>query len=64
MTFHQRDGAIQCDTCPETIETEDREFAEAKDFAFGKGWRRYKGPDDKWADSCPVCVVDFAKSKR
>ncbi len=64
MTFHSKESTFSCDTCPETIECDDREFKEAWEFAKDKGWRGYVGPDKKFAHSCPVCVVDFAKSKR
>lgn len=55
---------VTCDTCPEHIETECDDFNEAKAAAKKAGWRTYIGPDKEWADSCPPCVEDFAKSKR
>lgn len=64
MTFHTKESTFSCDTCPESIDCDDREFQEAKEFAESKGWRTYRGPDKQWAHSCPVCVADFAKSKR
>lgn len=64
MTWHKNENSFTCDTCPEDIDCDGREFAEAKQFAFSKGWRTYKGPDGQWANSCPSCVVDFAKAQQ
>lgn len=64
MTFHKREDAFTCDTCPESIDVDGREFAEAKEYIQSKGWRTYMGPDKKFAQACPSCVVDFAKGKR
>jgi hypothetical protein len=63
MTY-QQNGVFSCDECPETIETGERDFIAAKENATKNGWRTFKGPDDKWANACPVCVAEFAKSKR
>jgi hypothetical protein len=55
---------VTCDTCPEHFDTECDNFDEAKAAAKKAGWRTYLGPGDLWANSCPPCVDDFAKSKR
>lgn len=64
MTFDSRERAFSCDTCPEALDCDGREFIEAKKFAEERGWRTYKGPDGGWAQACPACVVDFARSKK
>lgn len=55
---------VTCDECPEHIETECTEFNDAREIAKKAGWRTFKGPDDKWANSCPACVSEFVRSKR
>lgn len=63
----KKDGSayvIHCDECPEDIETGESDFNEAREMAARAGWRTYKGPDDKWANSCPACVETFKHSKR
>ena len=55
--------AMSCDTCSECIDTECADFFEAKAFAKGYGWRTYIGPDNLWANGCPSCTADFAKSR-
>jgi hypothetical protein len=61
---HHGNGHYVCDTCPEDIATDEREF-EDRQLALKKaGWRTYKGPDGAWAHSCASCVEDFAKDKR
>jgi hypothetical protein len=64
MTFHTRDRAFSCDECPESIDVETSDFSAGLEIAKAAGWRRYKGPDNEWADACPVCVAKFAKRKR
>lgn len=63
MTY-QQDGVFSCDECPETIDTDEADFNEAKAAIERAGWRTFKGPDKQWANACPVCVAEFAKRKR
>lgn len=63
MTY-QQNGIFSCDECPESIETEESDFNEAKRIITAAGWRTFKGPDGLWANACPVCVAEFAASKR
>lgn len=55
---------VTCDECPEHFDTECSDFAEAKAAAKKAGWRTYIGPDNLWANSCMVCVADFAQRSR
>lgn len=59
-------ACFTCDTCPEHIECTGcgRDFTTAKIFAQRAGWKTYKGPDQQWAHSCPVCVANWAKDQR
>lgn len=61
---HTRLFVVTCDECPEHIETECDDWNEAKAAATAANWRTFKGPDQEWANACPVCVAEFAKSKR
>ena len=65
-TGHSADSTMCffCDTCSESTETDHIDFGDAWDQAKAAGWRSYKGPDKKWAHSCPSCTEDFAKGKR
>lgn len=63
MTY-QQNGVFSCDECPETIETDEEDFAAAKAKIEAAGWRTFKGPDKQWAQACPVCVAEFAKGNR
>jgi len=60
MTYQQH-GAFSCDECPESIETDEEDFAAAKAAIEKAGWRTFKGPGGEWAQACPVCVAEFAK---
>lgn len=64
MTYDSKARNFSCDTCPENLEVEADDFAEAKTEAKSKGWRTYLGPDNLWAHSCPACTEDFAKRPR
>jgi len=62
----KKDGevhVIYCDECPEDIETGLVEFGAAVAMSRVAGWRTFKGPDGKWANACPACVLTFAMSK-
>lgn len=63
MTY-QQNGAFSCDECPESIETGEDDFNEAKALITAAGWRTFKGPDGEWAQACPVCVAEFAAKHR
>lgn len=63
MTY-QQNGVFSCDECPETIETGEDDFNEAKAAIARAGWRTFMGPDKQWANACPVCVAEFAKRKK
>ena len=63
----QKDGSTfvaSCDECPDAFDTEEDNFAAAKVVLADKGWRTFKGPDKMWANACPACVAEFAKSKQ
>ena len=64
MTFHTRDKVISCDECPEIIDVETPDFSAAIETAKKAGWRRFKGPDDEWADACQLCVAAFATRRK
>jgi hypothetical protein len=64
MTFDSRSSSFSCDTCPESLDCDDRGFAEALEFAKSKGWRAYVGPDKMWGHSCPSCTEDWKKEQR
>jgi len=55
---------IHCDECPEDIETKEADFNAAREMAVKAGWRTFKGPDGKWANACPACVLTFAMRKK
>lgn len=55
---------FHCDTCPEHIETGRDDFAQAQMTAKKFGWRKYVGPDGKFADACPVCTATYAEEQR
>lgn len=63
MTY-QQNGVFSCDECPETIETDEEDFAAAKAKIEAAGWRTFRGPDKQWAQACPVCVAEFAKGRQ
>lgn len=45
---------FECDVCGETLETDEREFAEAKAVLDDEGWRARKLGAD-WMHYCPEC---------
>lgn len=63
MTYQQH-GAFSCDECPESIETGEEDFNEARAAMIKAGWRAFMGPDKKMAHACPVCVGEFARRSR
>jgi hypothetical protein len=66
MTIKQSVGkfVVHCDECPEDIETEESDFDAARAMAAEAGWRTFRGPDGKWANSCPACVETFKHRKK
>lgn len=46
--------SFACDTCPEFIETQARDFSEALAAAKGEGWVAYN-VDGVWCHACPGC---------
>lgn len=45
---------IECDSCPETFDSEETEFAVAWSEAKSKGWRTKRIGKD-WVHGCPRC---------
>lgn len=66
MTFdaNHGNGSFHCDTCPEAIATGESDFTLALIAARRKGWKTYKGPDQKWAHSCPSCAEDYVRERK
>lgn len=44
-----------CDACGEVLETEERDFVDAKGMLDAEGWRARKIGTD-WIHNCPDCV--------
>lgn len=45
---------FECEGCSETLETDERDFSEAKDILDNSGWKaRLTGRD--WSHYCPLC---------
>jgi hypothetical protein len=59
-----RTFVAHCDECPESLDTDEDNFAAARVVIAEKGWRTFKGPDKEWANACPACVAVFAAGGR
>ena len=44
-----------CDMCSDTIDTEEKDFAEALKIARKIGWLFMKDGGNGWAHICPTC---------
>jgi len=68
MTWHLDDNGrhqvVQCDSCPERLDTKRSDKVEARIYYRKLGWRDYKGPDKEFAHSCPPCVADFVADQQ
>lgn len=57
MTLDRVEGQIvfYCDSCPEVLETETRDFDEARTIQHNARWKARRAGAG-WEHSCPVCV--------
>lgn len=63
----KKDGrtfVASCDECPESLDTDEDNFAAARVTIAEKGWRTFMGPDKQFANACPACVKAFARRAR
>lgn len=58
MIDRQKAGLIlvECDSCPEVLETETRDFTEARAVMKREGWKVGKIANE-WLHGCPRCGV-------
>jgi predicted RNA-binding Zn-ribbon protein involved in translation (DUF1610 family) len=58
MTVHRIKEAIafSCDECPETIETDERDFSDAWLRAQALGWRAHRNSEGQFEHQCPNCA--------
>jgi hypothetical protein len=47
---------VECDSCPEVLDTETGDFTEAREMMKREGWRVRKIAND-WLHGCPSCGV-------
>ena len=58
MLDRSKDGiAFECDMCGEVLETNTKEFNEARDTLRSNGWISKRSVGDGWAHFCPDCLV-------
>jgi hypothetical protein len=60
MAIARQEGSFWflCDTCAETIDTEETEFQEPVAVLRGAGWNATRvGQPGDWVHSCPDCRV-------
>ncbi len=58
MTVARQEGTIWflCDTCPESIDSEEADFQEAVATMRGAGWNATRvGQAGDWVHTCPEC---------
>ncbi len=62
---------VECDTCGDTLETETKDFNEAREIMQRNGWKirgEGKPPNTVWIHGCSKCGVPmvglFAKNSR
>lgn len=62
---------VECDACGDTLETETKDFAEARDIMQREGWKvraEGQGRSTVWYHGCPQCGVPnvglFARNER
>jgi hypothetical protein len=58
MSVHRIKEAVafSCDECPETIETNERDFGDAWSYAQAAGWRAHRNADGEWEHQCQNCA--------
>ena len=49
--------SFACDTCPETIDTDEGDFKAALGEAKAAGWSAYN-VSGEWCHACPACRED------
>jgi predicted RNA-binding Zn-ribbon protein involved in translation (DUF1610 family) len=54
FTLQKGNIVFECDTCGETLETEQADFHSALNMAKRQGWRTRKF-EEVWAHACPNC---------
>lgn len=47
---------IECDSCPEVLDTETNDFNEAREMMKREGWKVRKIANE-WLHGCPKCGV-------
>lgn len=47
---------VECDSCPTTLETDTKDFDEARQVMIREGWKVRKIGRD-WIHGCPKCGV-------
>lgn len=47
---------IECDSCSEVLDTETKDFSEARNLMQREGWKVRKIADE-WIHGCPRCGV-------
>ena len=62
---------VECDACGDTLETDTKDFHEARDIMQREGWKIRKegeGPSGVWLHGCTKCGVPwvglFARNAR
>ena len=62
---------VECDACGDTLETETKDFAEAREIMQREGWKvraEGQGRDAVWFHGCSTCGVPsvglFARNAR
>jgi hypothetical protein len=57
MIAHQyRKIVYECDSCDETLETDTRDFDDARAMFRQEGWRAQRPVGNEWVHKCPECV--------
>jgi hypothetical protein len=56
-------GAIvlECDCCPNTLDTERNQWADAWTLAKDKGWAAWQDDAGTWQRFCPRCAEEIEK---
>lgn len=47
---------VECDSCPAVLDTETKDFAEAREVMVREAWKVRKIAD-QWLHGCPKCGV-------
>jgi hypothetical protein len=65
MTAHTIKGTIafSCDECPESIETNEQDFADAWNYARSLGWRAQRNARGHFEHECPSCAGSVTTAK-